>query len=145
MQNCRTNGNYVVGISKTTKLKVLEQIASSLIRNNCSSYIDVESIVRALVSNVVGRPLLAKLTGDGLVLRADVLDEPNEPLGRLLTNDALSHGYPETLKLAHHVSTFTRMDMSCIRSFIISKFGMREIMYEDKRRTLLGGLCVRDV
>jgi len=143
LQNCRTNGNYLVGISKTTKLKVLEQLASLLMRKNNACYINVESIVKTLVSNVVGRPLLAKFSNDGLVLRADVLNEPREPLGKLLANDALPHGYPETLRLAHHVSTFTRTDVACIRSFIVSRFNIREMMYEDVRRTLLGSLCAR--
>jgi len=138
--NCMANNNYLVGISKTTRLKVLDQIASLLIRKNYTCYIDVESIVKTLVSNVIGRSLLAKFSADGLVLRVDVLNEPNEPFGKLLANDALSHGYPETLRLAHHVSTFTRTDVSCIRSFIISKFNTREMMYEDTRRTLLGDL-----
>ena len=145
LQTCRANNNYLVGISKTTRLKVLEQLASLLMRRNTPCYIDVESIVKSLVSNVVGRPLLAKFSNSGLVLRTDVLNEPTEPLGRLLTNDALSHGYPETLRLAHHVSTFTKTDVSCIRSFIISKFNTREMMYEDVRRTLLGSLCARGI
>lgn len=143
LQTCRANNNYLVGISKTTRLKVLEQLASLLIQKNTPCYTDVESIVRNLVSNVVGRPLLAKFSNNGLVLRVDVLNEPIEPLGRLLANDALSHGYPETLRLAHHVSIFTKTDVSCIRSFIISKFNTREMMYEDVRRTLLGSLCAR--
>jgi hypothetical protein len=143
LQICKTNNNYLVGISKTTKLKVLEQLASLLIQKNNSCYINVETIVKNLISNVIGRPLLAKFSNNGLVLRADVLDEPTESLGRLLTNDALSHGYPETLRLAHHVSIFTKTDISCIRSFIISKFNIREMMYEDVRRTLLGSLCAR--
>jgi hypothetical protein len=143
LQQCRTNNNYLVGISKTTKLKVLDQLASLLMRKTSACYVDVESIVKTLVSNVLGRPLLAKFSNDGLVLRVDVLNEPKESLGKLLANDFLSHGYPETLRLAHHVSTFTKTDVSCIRSFIISRFNTREIMYEDVRRTLLENLCVR--
>lgn len=140
VRSCVANDNYLVGISKTTKLKILDQLASLLMHRNSACYIDVESIVKSIVSNVVGRPLLAKFSNDGLVLRVDVLNEPNEPLGKLLANDAMSHGYPETLRLAHHVSTFTKTDVSCIRSFIISKFNIREMVYEDRRRTLLGSL-----
>ena len=143
LRNCRTNSNYLVGISKTTTIKILDQLASLLMRKNNACYIDVESIVKNLVNNIIGRPLLAKFSKDGSVLRVDVSDESLEPLGKLLANDALPHGYPETLRLAHHVSTFTRTDISCIRSFIISRFNTREIMYEDVRRTLLGSLCAR--
>ncbi len=138
LRNCKTNGNQLVGISKTTRLKVLEQLASLLMRNRDACYIDVSLIVKSLVSNVIGKPLLAKLSADGLVLRVDVLDDPTEPLGRLVTNDIITNGYPETLRLAHHVSIFTRTEMTCLKSFILSKFGAKEMMCEDVRRTLLG-------
>jgi hypothetical protein len=101
-------------------------------------YIDVSSIVKSLVSNIIGNPLLAKLSTDGLVLRVDVLNDPSESLGRLITNDVITNGYPETLRLAHHVSIFTRTDMTCLKGFILSKFGAKEMMCEDVRRTLLG-------
>lgn len=143
LQNCRANCNYLVGISKTTKIKILDQLRSLLVRKNNACYIDVESMVKSLVSNIMGKPLLVKFSNDGLVLRVDVSNEPWQSLGKLLANDALPHGYPETLRLAHHVSTFTRTDISCLRSFIISRFGVRELIYEDVRRTLLGSLCAR--
>lgn len=142
LQNCMANENQLVGISKTTKLKVLDRLAS-LMRKNGACYIDVESIVKSLVSNIIGKPLLAKFSSDGVALRVDVLNEPSEPLGKLITNDALPNGYPETLRLAHHISTFTKTDVSCIRGFILSRFNAREMMREDVRRTLLGSLCVR--
>lgn len=135
---CKTNGNQLVGVSKTTRLKVLDKIATSLIRNGSSGYIDVSSIVKSLINNVVGRSLLAKFNGDGSVLRVDVLDYPDEPLGRLIVNDSLHNGYPETLRLAHHLSLFTMTDITCLKSFILSKFSTREMLCEDVRRTLLG-------
>ncbi|MFQ5969968.1 MAG: hypothetical protein ACE5J2_05695 [Nitrososphaerales archaeon] len=142
LQNCLANENQLVGISKTTKLKVLYRLAS-LMRKNGACYIDVESIVKSLVSNIIGRPLLAKFSSDGIALRVDVLNKPSESLGKLITNDALPDGYPETLRLAHHISTFTKTDVSCIRSFVLSRFSTREMMREDVRRTLLGTLSVR--
>lgn len=140
IKNCGANKNFLIGISKTTRLKPLDQLASLLMQKNQPCYIDVESIVRLIVSNVAGRPLLAKLSNDGLVLRADVLGDPQESLGRLLGNDVLAHGYPETLRLAHHVSIFTRMDALCIRGFILGQLNTREVASEDVRRTLLGSL-----
>ncbi len=141
IRNCRAGRNFLVGISKTTKLKPLDQLASLLMRRNRPCYVDVESIVRLIVSNLVGRPLLAKLSGDGLVLRTDVLGDPEESLGRLLGNDILADGYPETLRLAHHVSIFTRTDILCIRGFILSQLRTREIAGEDVRGRLLGRIA----
>jgi hypothetical protein len=138
LRNCEANENQLVGISKTTRLKVLDQLAPSLMRNGDTCYIDVSSIVKSLVSNVIGTPLLAKLGNDGLVLRIDVLNDPSESLGRLVANDVIANGYPETLRLAHHVSIFTRTDVTCLKGFILSRFGVKEMMCEDVRRTLLG-------
>lgn len=140
IQNCESNGNQLVGISKTTRLKVLDQLASSLMRRNNACYTDVSSIVKSLVSNIIGKPLLAKLSIDGFVLRVDVLNDPNESLGLLVTNDVIANGYPETLRLAHHVSIFTQTDLTCLKSFILSKFAAKEIACEDVRRILLGAL-----
>ena len=138
LQNCKTGGNQLVGISKTTKLKVLDKFSSSLMRRNDACYIDVSYIVKRLVSNIIGHSLLAKLSPNGLALRTDVLNDPSEVLGRLVTNDVIVNGYPETLRLAHHVSTFTTTEMTCLKGLILSKFGAKEIMCEDVRRTLLG-------
>lgn len=138
LRNCEVNANQLVGISKTTRLKVLDQLAPSLMRNGDACYIDVSSIVKSLVSNAMGISLLAKLSDDGLVLRIDVLNDPSESLGRLVANDAIANGYPETLRLAHHVSIFTRTDVTCLKGFILSRFGAKEMMCEDVRRTLLG-------
>ncbi len=138
LQNCKVNRNQLVGISKTTRLKFLDQFASSLRVSDDACYIDVSSILKSLITNVVGKSLLAKLSNDGMVLRVDVLNDPSESLGRLVTNDSIANGYPETLRLAHHVSVFTRTDVTCLRGFILSKFGAKEIMCEDVRRTLLG-------
>jgi hypothetical protein len=138
LRSCETNQNQVIGISKTTRLRVLDQMASSLLRNNYACYIDVSSIVRSLVSSALGRSLLARFSNDGVPLRADLLDDPLETLGRLIANDGMAQGYPETLRLAHHVSVFTQTDITCVKGFILSQFGAKEMMHQDVRRTLLG-------
>jgi len=138
LRNCESNGNQLVGISKTTRLKILDQLASSLMRSKGACYIDVSAVVRSLVSNIVGKPLLAKLSNDGLVLRVDVLDESMESVGKLIVNDIIANGYPETLRLAHHISIFSTIDVTCLKGFILSKFGVREMMSEDIRAKLLG-------
>lgn len=137
VMNCSRNSNLLLGISKTTSLKPLEQLASLLLQRNEAGYIDVEPVVRSMVGNVMGKPLLARLSGDGLVLRVDCMGEPDGSLGRLVANDELAHGYPATLRLAHHVSCFTKTDVSCIRSFMLSRLSVREMACEDIRRTLL--------
>ncbi|GBC73077.1 hypothetical protein HRbin04_00473 [archaeon HR04] len=94
--------------------------------------------VRSRITITTTSSLLAKLAVNGLVLRADVLDEPETSLGMLMANDALHNGYPESLRIAHHTSVFTHTDMLCIRSFMKSRFNIREVDGDDVRRALLG-------
>jgi hypothetical protein len=59
-------------------------------------------------------------------------------IGRLLGNDSIANGYPESLRLAHHISTFTSAEVSCLKGHILSTYDVVELASEDIRRTLLG-------
>jgi hypothetical protein len=85
---------------------------------------------------------LVKLS-NGLVLRADTINEPNRSLSLLLSNDSLHNGYPETLRLAHHLSVFTKTDVLATMSIISSRFNLKEIDGCDARRVLLGKIGAR--
>ncbi|MEM1951021.1 MAG: DNA double-strand break repair nuclease NurA [Candidatus Nitrosocaldus sp.] len=198
---CRANGNMLIGLSKSTRLRHLEGVISLLSREMYPCYIDVSSMVYGDGDGVCfdgkmldmgsehcidcngkgivaveereggevdgegGRgygcysnncsytgcsasvraetkasraSLLAKLAVNGLVLRADVLDKPETSLGMLMANDTLHNGYPESLRIAHHTSVFTRTDMLCIKGFMKSRFNIREVDGDDIRRALLG-------
>ncbi|MCS6768675.1 MAG: DNA double-strand break repair nuclease NurA [Candidatus Nitrosocaldus sp.] len=191
---CSANGNMLVGLSKSTRLRYLEHVASLLSREVYPCYADVTSMVwqmgcdgrrmrkercmddagicadataldrgdggddggdgddgcmggdgsasRASASSRgINRRvymLLAKLASNGLVFRADVLDDPHRSLGMLIANDALHNGYPESLRIAHHTSVFTHTDVLCIKGLMKSRFGVREVDGDDVRRVLLG-------
>jgi hypothetical protein len=77
------------------------------------------------------------------VLRADIVTancNKDESLAKLLGNDAIAEGYPETLRLAHHISTFTTTEVSCLRGHVLSNYDVTELAAEDLRRTLLGSI-----
>ncbi|MER3408458.1 MAG: hypothetical protein C4292_07050 [Nitrososphaera sp.] len=63
-------------------------------------------------------------------------------LGRLLGNDPVAIGYPETLRLAHHISTFTSTEVTCLRSHVLNTYEVTELAADDIRRTLLGSVMV---
>ena len=79
------------------------------------------------------------------LLRADVVT-PNynkdESLGKLLGNDSIAEGYPETLRLAHHISTFTSTEVSCLKGHVLSNYDVTELAPEDIRKTLLRSIPV---
>src|SRR5215212_904492 len=137
-ENCLLNKNSIVGISKNTKIKILDSISSPLTKIRSPAYMDIEMIIKSLIRNTIGN-------NNSHVLRADVVTNNGnieETLGRLLGNDSIAGGYPETLRLAHHISTFTSTEISCLRSHVLNNYDVIELASEDIRRTLLGSIPI---
>lgn len=134
--------NMVIGISKGTRLKALERAAAPLTKVPGPAYIEVDMIIKSLIRNTVGSNLMVKLGKSIPVLRADVIGDRSESLGRLLGNDPVAGGYPETLRLAHYISTFSGTEMTCLRSHVLNNYDVTELAADDIRRTLLGSISV---
>lgn len=141
-ENCVLHKNLVAGISKHTKLKVLERAAAPLAKVPGPAYIDVDVIIKSLVRGSVGNNMMAKLDKSTPVLRVDVVGDREQALGRLLGNDPVAGGYPETLRLAHHISTFTGTEATCLRSHVLNNYDVTELAADDIRHTLLGSVMV---
>jgi hypothetical protein len=136
--------NMLVGISKSTKLKALDRAAAPLTKVPGPAYIEVEDIIKSLIRNTIGSNLMVKLEKgtSSPILRADIVGDVRQSLGMLLGNDVAAGGYPETLRLAHHISTFTSTEVTCLRSHILNNYDVTELAAEDIRRTLLGSISV---
>jgi hypothetical protein len=135
--------NMLVGISKSTRLKALDRAAAPLTKVPGPAYIEVDDIIKSLIRNTIGSNLMVKLEkGSSPILRADIVGDTNQSLGMLLGNDVVAGGYPETLRLAHHISTFTSTEVTCLRSHILNNYDVTELAAEDIRRTLLGSIPV---
>src|ERR671912_108623 len=135
--------NMLVGISKSTKLKALDRAAAPLTKVRGPAYIEVDDIIKSLIRNTIGSNLMIKLEkGSRPILRADIVGDVSQSLGMLLGNDMVAGGYPETLRLAHHISTFTSTEVTCLRSHILNNYDVTELAAEDIRRTLLGSIPV---
>jgi hypothetical protein len=143
-ENCVLNRNVLAGISKNTKLKVLERMAAPLAKVPGPAYMDVDVVIKSLVRGSVGTSLMARLDRSSPVLRVDIAASSNKDmaLGRLLGNDPVASGYPETLRLAHHISTFTGTEVTCLRSHVLNTYEVTELVADDIRRTLLGSVMV---
>jgi hypothetical protein len=135
--------NMLVGISKSTRLKALDRAAAPLTKVPGPAYIEVDDIIKSLIRNTIGSNLMVKLEkGSSPILRADIVGDTSQSLGMLLGNDVVAGGYPETLRLAHHISTFTSTEVTCLRSHILNNYNVTELAAEDIRRTLLGSIPV---
>jgi hypothetical protein len=146
-ENCSLYKNTMVGISKSTKLKILDRISLPLAKLKGPAYIEIDLIIKSLIQNTIGDNLLVKFGNNNSspILRADVLtidSDKNDSLGKLLGNDSIAGGYPETLQLAHHISTFTNTEVSCLKSHVLNNYGVTELASEDLRKKLLSSISV---
>ena len=141
-ESCVLRKNMMIGISKGTKLKVLDRAAAPLTKVPGPAYIEVDMIIKSLSRNSVGSNSRVKLETGSPVLRADIVGDRDESLGMLLGNDPVAGGYPETLKLAHYISTFTGTEMTCLRSHVLNSYDVTELAADDIRSMLLGSISV---
>ncbi len=123
----------LVGFSKSSSLIFSEDAVCVLSRCAKPSFYPVE--------DGAVRTFLAKFSADGLVFRLDV--SPGEEaaevvLGRLLWNDAFSSGYPDSLKVAHHLSVFSRADCQALRAMVARRFRLRQLPTFPLRAIALG-------
>ncbi len=135
-------GNQVVGISKATRVKFLAKVSSELLNCDPPAFADAHMIARCFSRELVGRVLVAKFTADALPLRVDVAACGDSLLEDVLSdvraNDTFTRGYPESLRLAHHLSVFSRHEALCIESYLVKNAALNILCAEDLRRSLLG-------
>lgn len=141
-ESCVLRRNMMIGISKGTKLKVLDRVAGPLTKVPGPAYIEVDMIIKSLIRNTVGNNSMVKLGKSSPVLRADIVGDRSESLGMLLGNDPVAGGYPETLRLAHYISAFTKTEMTCLRSHVLNSYDVTELAADDIRSILLGSISV---
>jgi hypothetical protein len=103
---------------------------------------DISFIIKSIIKNSIGSNTLIKLSSSGLIFRADVVPGFNNDyvstFGRMLGNDSAPSGYPECLRLGHHISCFSTSEISGLRGHIINNYDVTELYTEDVRRNILG-------
>jgi hypothetical protein len=128
----RGDGGSVVGFSKSSNLILSEDLAGGLSNAKGPSY---HLLTGGRVTTV-----LAKFTPDGLVFRLDIAapEPPEATLGRILWNDAFASGYPDSLKVAHHLSIFSRADDQALKAFVAKRFRVKQLQAFPLRKVALG-------
>jgi len=148
LENARKNGDAVLALSKSTKLRIMGNEITQLTKSISSAcLLEVDSAIRRQFPSypvqLLGRIFVAKLHRKGFSFRLDVDRELSpectiESVRRLLGSDIVSQGYPETLRLAHILSTFTANEVIAIQRFLLQKFGIRAEPSPNLRRSLFG-------
>jgi hypothetical protein len=144
-RRCERNFNQVLGISKASTLKIISTASSELSSSvRGGVFFDLTEIVRALLASVRNRVLIVKFASNSPVFRVDASksngDEDSQVLADLKFNDLLHRGYPETLRLAHHLSVFDSALISSIRSYLSRKYELTPVPSDDLRAMILGRL-----
>ncbi|MFZ0647193.1 MAG: DNA double-strand break repair nuclease NurA [Nitrososphaeraceae archaeon] len=145
VENCSLYKNTIVGLSKSTKIRILNKISHPLTKIKCPGFMDVDLIIKSLARNTIGDSLLVKFGNSytSPILRADIATadgDRDRSLRKILGNDSIARGYPETLQLAHHISTFTSTEIVCLKSHVLNKYDVIELESEDIRKKLLGSI-----
>ncbi len=123
----------LVGFSKSSNLIFSERAVSSLSRSQGAAFHKVD--------DGPVKTVLAKFTQDGLVFRLDVaegVDPVETTLGRILWNDAFASGYPDSLKVAHHLSVFSHAEDQALKAYVTRRFRLRQLPTFSLRTIALG-------
>ena len=146
VEYCHTNRNSLIAITKKTNLSILESVYSFLIGCKSPAYVDLDLYLKGLIGDPIGNNTLAKFgENDSPILRVDIVDPEKTiatTLGKLLGNDSLGLGYPESLRLAHHISTFNPTEIECLKGHLLSKYRLQVVPHDDIRSTLLGSMSI---
>jgi len=124
--------NSIVGFSKSSNLILSEAVVGVISRAEGPSFY---ALHKGPISTV-----LAKFTRDGLVFRLDLAgpEPPETTLGRIIWNDAFASGYPDSLKVAHHLSIFSKAEDQALKAFVAKRFRVRQLHTFPLRKIALG-------
>jgi hypothetical protein len=148
LETARRNRNIIIAISKKTKLRIHNQPITTLTdpaTEPCLYDIDREITEQfpAYPVQFLGRVFVGKLARRAFTFRIDVdreipIDETTVGMSQLVGTDIVDQGYPETLRLAHILATFTAGDVLGMQAFAASRFGVQLIPKLELRRSLFG-------
>jgi hypothetical protein len=140
----RKNRNTVLAFSKMTSLRVNGYLITDQLPNNEPPYLLETTGLRFKPPTVVlGDVYVARLNKANYAFRLDIdneipLQQRMTAVEKLLGNDLYMQGYPETLRLAHILCTFTANEVLAMKHFITRKHGIQIINRPDMHRLLFG-------
>ena len=149
----RRSASVMIAISKKTKLRIRNEALTSILEGESNScLVDVDAEITAQFPpypvRFLGRVFVAKLARSGFPFRIDI-DRQVPPsivvnqFSQLAGTDIVDQGYPETLRMAHILSTFTATDVLAMQAFAESEFGLELTPKLSLRHSLFGPFGTR--
>jgi len=140
----RRNSNMVLAFSKMTTLRVNGYLITDLLPEHEPPYLLETSGLQFKPPTVpLGEVYVARLNRASYAFRIDIdrditYQQKIEAVEKLLGNDLCMQSYPETLRLAHILCTFTANEVLAMQHFITRKHGIKMINRPDMHRLLFG-------
>lgn len=151
LTSARKNESIILAFSKATTLRANGVLITEQIPNHKPPYlIETTGLRFKPPTALLGDVYVARLNKANLAFRLDIdkelqSDQRVEAVQKLVGNDLYSQSYPETLRLAHILCTFTANETLAIKHFITRKHGIQLINRPDMHRLLFGPFGRGDV
>lgn len=140
----RNHNNLALAFSKATTLRVNGHIITDLPQHYKPPYlIEMDGLRSKPPTVLLGDVYVAKLTNGNYAFRLDIdreatIEQRIWAVEKLLTNDSLGQSYPETLRLAHILCTFTANEVIAMQHFSTRKHGLKLVNRPDMHNILFG-------
>ena len=140
----RRNNNVVLAFSKATSMRSNGYLITDLLPEGEAPYLLETLGLRFKAPTVpLGDVYVARLQKANMAFRLDIdcevpVTSRMEAVEKLLGNDAMQQGYPETLRLAHILCTFTANEVLAMQHFITRRHGIQIVNRPDMHRLLFG-------
>jgi hypothetical protein len=144
LSSAREHGDAVLAFSKMTNLRINGHLITDVSLQLRDPYLLETTGLRPKPPIVLlGEVYVARLSRENYSFRLDIdrerpCEQRIETVEKLLGNDLLSQGYPETLRLAHILCTFTATEVLAMQHFVARKYGFKIIERPDMHRLLFG-------
>ena len=144
LDTARKKNNAVLAFSKATSLRCNGYIITDVLPDSKPPYVvEMLDLKPKPPTVLMGNVYVARLTAGNCAFRLDVDKELTheqriEALEKLLGNDLLAQSYPETLRLAHILCTFTANEVIAMQQFAARKYGLRIVNRPDMHKLLFG-------
>jgi hypothetical protein len=144
LHQARKNHSIVLAFSKMTTLRVNGYLITDQLPKSEPPYLLETTGLRFKPPIVLqGDVYVARLNKANYAFRLDIdretpLTQRLEAVEKLVGNDLYTQSYPETLRLAHILCTFTANEVLAIKHFITRKHGIQIINRPDMHRLLFG-------
>jgi hypothetical protein len=144
LNNTRKRNTTVLAFSKMTSLRINGHLLTDGLPEHKPPYlIETTGIKHKPPILLLGDVYVARLNKTTYAFRLDVDKEAStekkiEATEKLLGNDLITQSYPETLRLAHILCTFTANEVIAMQHFATRKYGFEIIRRPDMHTLLFG-------